>query len=64
MDNKQLKLLQEVELEILRFVHNFCIEHEIEYFLYAGTALGAVRHSGFIPWDDDVDIVMYNGLIN
>lgn len=58
MDNKQLKLLQEVELEILRFVHNFCIEHEIEYFLYAGTALGAVRHSGFIPWDDDVDIVM------
>ena len=58
MDNKLLRDLQLTELEILKVVHEFCEKNDIKYSLYAGTALGAVRHKGFIPWDDDVDIVM------
>jgi lipopolysaccharide cholinephosphotransferase len=45
-------------LEILVAVDAFCRERGIAYYLYAGTLLGAVRHQGFIPWDDDVDVMM------
>lgn len=58
MDEKTLKKLQTVETEILVAFDKFCTEHDIKYSLYAGTALGAVRHGGFIPWDDDVDVCM------
>lgn len=58
MDKKTLRNLQIVELEILEFLDAFCRENEIKYSLYAGTALGAVRHKGFIPWDDDIDVCM------
>lgn len=55
-------------LEILLDVDAFCRKHGIEYFLVFGTLLGAVRHGGFIPWDDDVDIGMtrdhYNRFID
>ena len=58
MDNNVLRKLQLIQLEILTFVDRICREHQIPYSLYAGTLLGAVRHKGFIPWDDDLDICM------
>lgn len=50
--------LREIQLNILDKVHAFCIERGIRYSLGGGTLLGAVRHKGYIPWDDDIDIMM------
>lgn len=50
--------LQNCILSIARYIHDFCSENGIEYCLMGGSALGAVRHKGFIPWDDDLDIFM------
>jgi len=56
-ENRNRKL-QLIELEILKEVVKVCNQYNIEYFIDSGTALGAFRHSGFIPWDDDIDIGM------
>ena len=50
--------LKELQLGILDTVAEFCTAHGINYWLNAGTLLGAVRHRGYIPWDDDVDLAM------
>ena len=56
--DKKLPQVKKVELEILTVVHDFCMKHNLRYTLAYGTLLGAVRHKGFIPWDDDIDIWM------
>lgn len=53
-----LKKLQRAEIEILKDFDALCEHHRIDYFVCGGTAIGGVRHEGFIPWDDDIDIGM------
>lgn len=53
-----LRKLQLTALEILKVIDKVCRDNDIPYSLYAGSLLGAVRHKGFIPWDDDLDICM------
>ncbi len=57
-ENENLKQVQECLLEIMDEIHSICINNGIVYYLLGGSALGAVRHKGFIPWDMDIDIGM------
>lgn len=50
--------LRAEQLDVLDAFATFCNEHDLRWMLYAGSLLGAVRHSGFIPWDDDLDVMM------
>lgn len=56
--NYDLKKIHHQVLDILQEIDRICRKHAITYFLSAGTALGAIRHKGFVPWDDDADIGM------
>ena len=57
-DEWGIKDLQNCILNIAKYIHDFCEENNIQYCIMGGTALGAVRHGGFIPWDDDIDLFM------
>lgn len=68
MESASLEKLHSVELEILKRFVDLCEKQEIRYYIIGGTLIGAVRHGGFIPWDDDIDIAVpredYNRLID
>lgn len=53
-----LEKLKKAQVEILDEVHRLCLENDLVYYIIGGTALGAVRHKGFIPWDIDIDVAM------
>lgn len=53
--------IQEKLLSMLKWFHGFCVENNLKYYALGGTLLGAVRHKGFIPWDDDVDVGLPRG---
>ncbi len=54
-----LKDIQQIQLNLLRELKRVCDSNNIRYYLCCGTCLGAVRHKGFVPWDDDIDVFMY-----
>ena len=55
---EDIQELRQIQMGILDEVHRFCEVHGLRYFLSSGTLIGAVRHKGYIPWDDDIDIYM------
>ena len=63
-----IKEIQETSTEILVYIDNICRQNNIEYSIYYGSLIGVERHQGYIPWDDDLDIVLtrpnYDRLIN
>ena len=60
MNNKKISIdeLKKIQIGILDYIDNFCRKNNINYWIDTGTLLGAVRHKGYIPWDDDIDIGM------
>lgn len=58
-DKETLKHLQEVQMMIFKDFIKICEDNNLTYFIYGGSLLGAIRHGGFIPWDDDVDVIMF-----
>lgn len=57
-DPEVLKKLQKTQVMILEDFNKVCEKYDLTYAMYAGTAIGVVRHKGFIPWDDDLDVIM------
>jgi len=58
VEKLNLSGIQQSSLKVLKDVHRFCVSNDINYTLFGGTLIGAIRHHGFIPWDDDIDIAM------
>jgi lipopolysaccharide cholinephosphotransferase len=58
MKRATVEQVRKLQLELLNKLDVFCKENEIQYYAFAGTLLGAVRHKGFIPWDNDIDVAV------
>lgn len=58
MEEISLDNVKKIEVDILKYIDEVCKKNNIEYFLYGGSLIGSVRHEGFIPWDDDIDIAL------
>lgn len=58
MDNSLLRNIQLLQMVIMDEIHRVCVDNNLRYYLIGGSALGAIRHDGFIPWDPDIDIAM------
>lgn len=58
MRNIELDELKVLQMDVMQAVHDYCEEHHLKYSLACGSLLGAIRHNGYIPWDDDIDIYM------
>ncbi|WP_405268781.1 phosphorylcholine transferase LicD [Methanobrevibacter sp.] len=63
-DDETLKHLQQVQLMILKDFIKICEDNDLTYFIYGGSLLGTIRHGGFIPWDDDIDVIMFREDVN
>lgn len=58
MNNKDLDKVKKIELEVMKYFVDICKKNNLTYYLFWGTLLGCIRHKGFIPWDDDIDVAM------
>lgn len=58
-DDETLKHLQQVDMIILKYFIDVCEENNLNYFMYGGSLIGTVRHQGYVPWDDDIDVIMF-----
>ena len=58
LSSQEIRTIQDILLDMLRDFDYVCKKYDLSYFLCGGTAIGAVRHQGYIPWDEDVDIGM------
>ena len=56
MDNDVLVQYKNKLVEVMKSFDRFCTDNQLQYFASSGTAIGAIRHKGFIPWDDDIDV--------
>ena len=58
MNEKDLAKVKKIELEVMNYFIDICNKNNLTYYLFYGTLLGCIRHKGFIPWDDDIDVAM------
>lgn len=58
MNENDLNTAKLLQIKILKYFHEFCLKNDLKYFLTYGSLLGSIRHEGFIPWDDDIDVGM------
>ncbi len=57
-NHEEVRMIQNASLKIFKYFKAFCEKHHLTYFAIGGTCIGAIRHKGFIPWDDDIDVAM------
>jgi len=58
MKELNIQQIRKIQLHSLEVIHKYCNDHNLKYFLIFGTLLGSIRHNGYIPWDDDIDVMM------